>query len=108
MYRRSFLYALGLGGAAVAALPVEELIDRLAFARSPTTSIYLSPDVVDQLMDASRKMLRLWCYDRERGVLIDRLGPEIVTFKNDGSFFGQQALLAAWTKRRIDSTAGSW
>lgn len=32
---------LGLGSAAVAALPIDELIDRLAFARSPTSSIYL-------------------------------------------------------------------
>ena len=39
--RRSFLGALGLGGAAVAMLPLEEIIDRLEFARRPTTSIYL-------------------------------------------------------------------
>lgn len=44
MERRGFLRLFGLGAAAVATLPVEELIDRLAFARSPTTSVYVPTD----------------------------------------------------------------
>lgn len=41
MDRRGFLKLLGLGSAAAVVLPLEEMLDRLAFAKSPTTSIYL-------------------------------------------------------------------
>lgn len=49
MHRRSFLRLLGIGATAAAVLPVEELIDRLAFARSPTKSIYM-PGICGQII----------------------------------------------------------
>lgn len=52
MNRRGFLRLLGLGAGAVALLPVDELLDRLAFAKSPTSSIYLPPRItVEQWSD---------------------------------------------------------
>lgn len=39
--RRRFLATLGLSTAALAALPLDELTDRLGFARSPTSSVYV-------------------------------------------------------------------
>lgn len=52
MDRRGFLRVLGVGAAAVATLPLDELIDRLDFARSPTTSLYVAkPSPVQQWED---------------------------------------------------------